>query len=256
MMHNMVFIFILLAACSMFDCFSGDIMNSSRGYYRWKERSIESRIRTEELNCTDHEWAHCKYMVKHELCEIYRKTLRNRCRRACRFCGSAQSCAYNEYGCCWDMVTPAKGPNQEGCPRNCHNRLGLHKYAFLKLNGACTKIKNLMDVMCRGVCYCEKSKSKIESSCSMSEHGCCWDGFTTADKFHKNCPVCKDAIPRRICRTFRLDCTNHVAISGWQMRRFCPRTCGVCRFFKKKFLDHYAEDLKKEMEMISNHMYR
>ena len=43
-------------------------------------------------------------------------------------------------------------------PGNCHNRLGLHKCAFLKLNGACTKIKNLMDVMCRGVCYCEQSK--------------------------------------------------------------------------------------------------
>lgn len=39
MMHNMVFIFFLLAACSLFDCFSGDIMSKS-GFHFTFDRVI------------------------------------------------------------------------------------------------------------------------------------------------------------------------------------------------------------------------
>lgn len=35
--------------------------------------------------------------------------------------------------------------------------------------------------------------------------------------------------------------------SGWQMRKFCRKTCRVCDFYEKRLLDSYLDDLRKEV---------
>lgn len=228
------------------------------GAYRYtysdlkRERNIEMRIRYEEKNCTDKAWAHCDYYMRNELCVVYRRTLRDRCRKSCNLCGNLQTCAFSKYGCCWDMVTPAQGHGGEGCPRNCHNRLGLQKCSLLKLNGACISDKKRMDKMCKGVCLCQRRMAMAEPSCSWAQNGCCWDGATAADKYHLKCPICRDFLSKWVCRIFRFDCYEVVGIKGWQMRRFCPRTCGICRVYKKRTLEKFARDLDDEIAALEH----
>jgi len=193
---------------------------------------------TEEINCTDQSWENCSYFRRENLCVLYRKTLRKRCRKSCNICGH-EACAYSEHGCCWDMRTPALGPGGFGCPRNCHNRFGLHKCHFLKANGACHKHEDLMQVMCKGVCNCDWTLENPEPACSLSKHGCCWDGRTESDPHFSNCPVCRDHFPKRVCKVFIHLCTEYEVKGGWQMRKYCQKTCGVCKFFERKLMNIY-----------------
>ena len=39
-------------------------------------------------------------------------------------------------------------------------------------------------------------------------------------------------------------------MSGWQMRKFCPKTCGICNFFDRNRLKSYLEDLNKEIKLL------
>ena len=41
----------------------------------------------EEANCTDKAWEDCAHWVSINMCGVYRKTLRNRCRKSCSMCG-------------------------------------------------------------------------------------------------------------------------------------------------------------------------
>ncbi len=64
--------------------------------------------------------------------------------------------------------------------------------------------------------------------------------------------VCRNFVNSRICRIFSRDCYDYTGIKGWQMRRFCPKTCGICRTYWKRILDRYMGDLSREINVIKN----
>ena len=63
--------------------------------------------------------------------------------------------------------------------------------------------------------------------------------------------VCRDHFPKRICQVFIHLCTEYEVKGGWQMRKYCQKTCGVCKFFERKFMNIYLEDLKREIEVVN-----
>ncbi|XP_065055213.1 uncharacterized protein LOC135683789 isoform X2 [Rhopilema esculentum] len=208
-----------------------------------REAKIEKRIRKEEIECNDNGEANCGYFVKWNLCKVYKQFLRRKCRKSCGMCGH-ENCAYSLYGCCWDRKTPATGPNGIGCPRNCHNRLGTHRCTLLKILGGCYRFQELMFDKCYGVCFCDWENT-FTTDCPESKYGCCWDGFSPADENQETCPICRDYLPKRICEEFRTLCGAYGYLSGWQMRKACAETCGICTNFNQLSLSRYTEALVK-----------
>ena len=62
--------------------------------------------------------------------------------------------------------------------------------------------------------------------------------------------ACRDYFPQRVCKVFIHLCTEYEVKGGWQMRKYCPKTCGICKFFKRGLLNTYVEDMKREVEII------
>jgi hypothetical protein len=96
----------------------------------------------------------------------------------------------SQFGCCNDLVTPAKRADLDGCPTDCSK----------SLYGCCPDGKSAS----RGTDYAgcvnggaetqsdnnnNNNNSSSATSCSLTKHGCCDDGVTPAQGPDKeNCP--------------------------------------------------------------------
>ncbi|KAH9487494.1 hypothetical protein Btru_075974, partial [Bulinus truncatus] len=77
-------------------------------------------------------------------------------------------CSLSEFGCCSDKLTPAKGPNHQGCRKNCLTS----KYGCCKDGVTSADGPNYLG--------CEIEGSG-EVPCDKTVYGCCEDGFTSAE---------------------------------------------------------------------------
>jgi len=142
----------------------------------------------------DHE--KCNEYAK--LCPNY-KILRQRCKVTCGTCyrppiDPISNCTTSKYGCCWDNVTVAQGPNFRGCA-DCVDKYPECKY----FKDKCTDPRHsAIRLICPVTCGigCEKKQ--------------CLDNPYQAD-------VCKIYKKYNFCK-----------ISPDLMSKMCAKTCGFC----------------------------
>jgi len=120
-----------------------------------------------------------------------------------------------EYGCCEDGVSPAKGPNQEGCP-------------------VYESICNMPAVKgyCKGSSIIRWHYNTVSGRCDTFRYSGCGGNENNFDKPNecaKKCEVdessCKDRIAR-VCPEWK---RKGFCTSKWsEMFKYCQRTCGFC----------------------------
>ncbi|CAB3380828.1 Hypothetical predicted protein [Cloeon dipterum] len=91
------------------------------------------------------------------------------------------SCQQSRFGCCQDMLTPAHGPNREGCCIN--SQYGCCPDNILPAGGpslqGCVCTQSTFSCCPNGVDYA-KGTNKEGCGCRFTDHGCCPDGFSEA----------------------------------------------------------------------------
>nr|QNH72536.1 toxin candidate TRINITY_DN40418_c2_g6_i4 [Pachycerianthus maua] len=74
-----------------------------------------------------------------EVCQEDVVLMQTYCKKTCGFCvekpaPAPPACQLTDHGCCWDGVSTAHGPNQEGCPGKTSISYNVHKLNLLSLS--------------------------------------------------------------------------------------------------------------------------
>jgi len=116
--------------------------------------------------CLDVFELQCKVWVWHGACRTHTSTLKKYCKKSCGFCGASAppkkaACEYSQFGCCWDKVTKALGPNNAGC-RPCKDAYRFCPRFFFECIGGRNRI--FMRTYCPQTCQMCKKGTKIAGS--------------------------------------------------------------------------------------------
>lgn len=142
----------------------------------------------------------CKDKISSTICGKYTKycdisdSLKKLCKRTCGFCRaiSPPPCTIFPYGCCWDGITIANGPNNKGCPVCKDNHKKCHLIASSK-NCKDTKFKRTCPVSC-GLCTaCSDDPAQIDYCPIFRQSGFCESMKGSMKKIcRKTCNLCDE----------------------------------------------------------------
>ncbi|XP_078361267.1 uncharacterized protein LOC144645565 isoform X1 [Oculina patagonica] len=145
------------------------------------------------------------------------KMMRQMCKETCNYCEppSPEVC-YNgnheksKYGCCWDGITAATGPDGQGCPA-CENK---------KTRRFCS--------MMRDLCFTRNNHKLLRLNCPET-CGYCKKAPHPCDDDSGNCQSeCYDVLPQELCE--RRKWAGYCSLEGWKdyLQKNCARTCRYC----------------------------
>nr|QNH72525.1 toxin candidate TRINITY_DN16965_c0_g1_i1 [Isarachnanthus nocturnus] len=101
--------------------------------------------------------------------------------------------------------------------------------------------------ICKKTCnVCVEKPPPAPIACQISEHGCCWDGFSVAQgPNQEGCPECLEDQYSILCLRFRDYCLKTGRNREW-VRNKCPSTCiNTWRTYAEK--TRPKEDLKENL---------
>eukprot|EP00794_Sanderia_malayensis_P013778 gene13778-15220_t len=144
--------------------------------------------------------ADCQDEISEIVCQNYSKycqvskSLKKLCKRTCGLCPaiSPKSCKVKPFGCCWDDLTTAQGPNQQGCPVCKDNHKKCHVVASSK---TCkdSSVRRICPASC-GLCTsCEDDPEQIDYCPIFKKSGFCETAKGSMKKIcRKTCQLCNE----------------------------------------------------------------
>lgn len=144
------------------------------------------------------------------------RMMRKLCPETCNFCEppSPEVCydgkQISKYGCCWDGITAATGPNGQGCPA-CENKKS-GRFCSMRKDLCFTKRNHkFLRENCPETCgYCKKASYSCKEDSGVCENDC------------------YDVEPQQLCE--RRKNKGYCTVEEWKnyLLKNCPFTCGFC----------------------------